>query len=449
MNLTEIVSTMTAIQTFKSIKEKSKIVKSRADFLAEQLTAQPELERVFNVLLNDFIVTGIAKAKITKTLPEPDEQMIVTFDDFLTDLETHNTATNARLQQLQGYIKQQPADTQDFLIALATKSFKTGFAVSSYNKVMTMLGHKLLPEFNVQLAENIDKLTPDKRLVGDVVVTEKLDGVRTIVLIKDGQVSLFTRNGKPIAQAVEIEREIASMPFDEAVLDGELLVSEFDGRAEDAFRATMKIVGADGVKTGLCLHVFDYQPSVDDYLSKTSADMTYADRREWLDNTLQQYATTHVAVVHALAEYDVETPEELDKVFDVAHRVIAQGGEGAMLNVTDAPYQFKRTKHLLKVKQANENDGEIVGTFMGQGNIAGLLGGIIVRYKDTTVRVGSGFSLEERRQYANNPDQLIGRMATYMFTTESHNEAGDVSVRFPRFKALRLDKTPADASYDN
>lgn len=449
MTLNEIVQTMTAIQAFKSIKEKSKIVKSRADFLAEQLTAHPELERVFNVLLNDFVVTGIAKAKITKVLPEPNAQTIHTFDEFLTDLETHDTATNARLQQLQGYIKQQPADVQAFLIALATKSFKTGFAVSSYNKVMTTLGRPLLPEFNVQLAENIDKLTPAKQLVGQVAVTEKLDGVRTIVLIHNGSVSLFTRNGKPIAQVTEIEQELASLELGEAVLDGELLVADFDGRAEDAFRATMKIVGADGAKLGLCLHVFDYQPAVDDYLTKQASPLTYQARRNWLTNTLQPHETAHVSVVPVIGEYDVTTADDLDSIFAIANDVIGRGGEGVMLNAMDAPYEFKRTKKLLKVKQANENDGEIVGTFMGQGNIAGLLGGIVVRYKDTTVRVGSGFSLDERRRYADNPDQLIGRMATYMFTTESHNEAGEVSVRFPRFKALRLDKTPADASYDN
>jgi ATP-dependent DNA ligase len=447
MNLQTTYDDMIAVQSIKAERGRT-----RATQLADALQAKPELARIFNLLLNQQIVTGLAKAKLGKTLDYETATVIQTFDDYLINLETQSTGTDERVRQLQGFINRQDPQYRQFLIELASKSFKTGFAVSKYNAIVKELGLPVVPEFNVQLAENItkltDKLVDDNFDLGHVYVTEKFDGVRAIAFIENGAVRFYTRDGRRLEQLVELETELAQMSLDKHVLDGELLVTETDDlKAEDAFRATMKIVGSKGVKTGLTYHVFDALTSPERFTASTSV-VPYAERRAWLNANLTDLPE-HVSLVPVIGEFDVHNMTDYYPVQQLASTIISMGGEGIMLNSADVPYDFKRTKNLLKVKQINENDGEIVDTFMGQGKYEGMLGGIVVRYKDTTVRVGSGFSDTERQTYGANPEQLIGRMATYIFTTESHNEAGETSVRFPRFKALRLDKTPKDASYDN
>ena len=93
-------------------------------------------------------------------------------------------------------------------------------------------------------------------------------------------------------------------------------------------------------------------------------------------------------------------------------------------------------------------EGIVQGVFEGSGEATGKLGGIIVNYKETTVRIGTGFTDQQRTEYWNNPDLIIGKLAQYRYTSVSHNQNNDeVSLRFARFISLREDKN--EESFDN
>lgn len=470
----DVYTWLNAIATATPLKEGNKVIKTRDRQVEELVALFPAGTRVFRFLLNKFKLTNLATAKLNKSLDLTGVQAPDSFESFLDFLENDVDGTDESVRKVQAYIQSEPESLREFLSKLATKSFKTGVAVSTYNKLADL--HKLerVPDFDVQLADNITKQldkyhanydkylakvadgakvkAPKFPLVGTVTATEKFDGVRCLVIRQDDHVQFMTRDGRQILGLSELADEFNALDFGDRVFDGELLVDQetnAEERAEDAFRATMKIVGSKGEKVGLRYHIFDTLTSTTRYL-RAESQVPYAQRRQWLDDhtaTIEQQ--THLSVAPVLDRFTIDTLDDVNAILALSEKITAVGGEGIMLNYDDAKYEFKRTNRLLKVKQANESDGEVVGTFMGQGEFEGLLGGIIVKYHDVTVRVGSGFSKAQREQYATDPDQLIGQMATYAFTTESHDVDGNLSLRFPRFKAFRLDKTPADASYDN
>jgi len=69
-----------------------------------------------------------------------------------------------------------------------------------------------------------------------------------------------------------------------------------------------------------------------------------------------------------------------------------------------------------------------------------MLGAAIVTYKGKRVRVGSGFSDEQRQQFWANPNSIKGKIIEVQF----HEETPDGSLRHPRFVRVREDKTQPD-----
>jgi DNA ligase-1 len=59
-----------------------------------------------------------------------------------------------------------------------------------------------------------------------------------------------------------------------------------------------------------------------------------------------------------------------------------------------------------------------------------------IEHKGNTVSVGSGFSMQHRISYAENPDLIIGKTITVRYFSESKKEDGSLSLRFPSVKAV-------------
>ena len=116
-----------------------------------------------------------------------------------------------------------------------------------------------------------------------------------------------------------------------------------------------------------------------------------------------------------------------------------------MVNL-DKPYEFKRTKNLLKMKVMQTCDIRCIGIEEGQGKYKGTLGAIICDYKGFELRVGSGFSDEQRKFFYENPNDIVGRIIECQFFEETHDKDGNLSLRFPIFKTIRNDKN--DVSYE-
>ena len=136
----------------------------------------------------------------------------------------------------------------------------------------------------------------------------------------------------------------------------------------------------------------------------------------------------------------INSHKDLQEILDLFHRFISQGWEGAMLKNVDAPYQWKRTKSLFKMKLMDTVDLVVTEIYEGTGKYQGMLGGVYCRYKDNKLGVGSGFTDEQRQLFWNNPNEVVGKTIEIAYQAETTNKQGQKSLSFPIFKQVRKDK---------
>lgn len=116
-----------------------------------------------------------------------------------------------------------------------------------------------------------------------------------------------------------------------------------------------------------------------------------------------------------------------------------------MVNL-DVPYKRKRHNGILKVKRFYTMDLPIIECEEGSGRLAGTLGAFVLNYKGNEVRVGSGFTDEQREAYWRRREELAGVLCEVKYKEiSSDKNTGAESLQFPVFITLRTDKE--DVSY--
>jgi DNA ligase-1 len=60
----------------------------------------------------------------------------------------------------------------------------------------------------------------------------------------------------------------------------------------------------------------------------------------------------------------------------------------------------------------------------------------MIQHKDYIVRVGSGFTIDQRKEFYKNPKKILGKIITVQYFEETKNQDGGLSLRFPTFKVL-------------
>ena len=78
------------------------------------------------------------------------------------------------------------------------------------------------------------------------------------------------------------------------------------------------------------------------------------------------------------------------------HSVTSVGGEGLMFRRVGSPYVEGLTGDLLKLKPYREGVGVIRGWKRGEGELDGLMGALYVEWNGKVIKVGGGFSRDER-----------------------------------------------------
>lgn len=301
-------------------------------------------------------------------------------------------------------------------------------------------------KFGLQSGQSFAKLAEQtKRTIGEFYLTLKLDGYRGALVKKDGLITLYSRNGNVMEGFSELmphfKALLSQLPGD-YVIDGELLIHDYPAEwsSNERFRATQTIINTHDEKENLEYHVFDLLP-LKDFISGKS-QLPYKDRRKQLE---QLNKTSHVNIVPVLYKGDDQTV-----IPEIMKDITAKALEGLMLNKADGHYKTKKTKEILKIKDFLSGDGIVTGVYEGKKGTLNenRLGGIIVTYKDTTIKVGGGFRDELRDLYWQNPELIVGKIAEYNYFEETVNKKGELDIRFSSFVTIRTDKGPDDVNYE-
>lgn len=383
------------------------------------------IKQYLKIAYDPYTVFGISTKKLTKRVRPTDWFRAATVFELFDYLTTHNTGKDedvAACQEMLFVASEVDPALESLLMELICKDLSIGADSKTINSIMP----NLIPQFSCMLAEKyFDRPTAVEGK--SFAITTKLDGFRLIVFKEaDGSIKCYSRVGQLVEGLIEIEEEIRNNLPCNLALDGELTISNyFDMPSKDAYKAASKIIRLKGdtPKTGLTYRVFDCMPA--DQFKAQNCKKTYLERRVALDTFAG--LMKHVEVLPVIYQ-----GSDTSKIIEWLTKITDEGGEGVMLNMLDAKYSWKRTRDLLKVKKFDSLDLEVVNLEEGSGRLTGTLGAIHVRYKNgNIVKVGSGFTDEERKLYWAQPNLIINKVVEVKFFEETTNADGTYSLRFP------------------
>ncbi|MEG1310480.1 MAG: hypothetical protein RR942_06545 [Romboutsia sp.] len=350
--------------------------------------------------------------------------------DLLDELSRNNINDNLRTQARM-FLQNSSEDIKELYTMMLLKDLRCNISAKTINKVWK----NLIPQFNVMLAskywDSVDKVS-DK----EFIVTTKLDGGRMVAWKENGVFKAFTRQGKEIEGLHEIEQDFINIP-DGIVLDGEILIrNDRNLESKDLYRVTMKEVRKEGEKHNLIFNIFDILPLEDFKQGKCKTKCI--DRKNQLHELVEKNSFNNIIEVKPL--YIGKDIEEITKLLNNA---INNGEEGVMVNLSEAAYECKRTKTILKVKKFNDADVRVVDMAEGTGKNKGKLGMITVQFENKgqlwTTGIGSGFSDEERELYWKQPDIIMNKIVTVGYFEISSNANGGYGFRFGTWKSIIRD----------
>ena len=289
-----------------------------------------------------------------------------------------------------------------------------------------------VPVFECMLAD--DSAKHEKKMVGDVLLEPKLDGVRVIAIcdVDRDEVKMFSRNGKELSNfPVIIQQfdEILDQLSESMVFDGEVMSEDFQTLMREIHRKA-------GAKTDdAILNLFDCL-TLDEFKAGGSG-VDLLTRKDILES--YRFGDN----IKVISGTRMNLTEDRDRFIDFNKMCIDKGFEGIMVKPVTGAYECKRSTKWLKVKPFIEVSLKVIATEEGTGRNAGKLGALIVEGEDSgkfiRTNVGSGLSDTDRETFWKDREQLIGHIVEVRAdaVTQNQDVTDEYSLRFPRFLRFR------------
>ena len=413
----EVIKLFKQIQSTSSLNDKKKIITDNKD--------NDLFKKCLKFLLDGNVITGISDAKLNKKIGIVHLSIPRDFECLMEYLITNNSGKDSDIAMLQQFINEQPDEDKEFYSQMITKKFRLGADAKLVNKCIP----GLIPTFDLMLGTSIEKV----KLKGNekIFISQKLNGTRC-AFIGD---KCMTRQGKEYTGLQHIIDDLQKLVGTDIFVDGELVYKNKEGLSDsEAFqKGTGIAMSKDANKSDLKLVIFDMF-LLSEFWEGASKEV-YSKRRRRLDflsHILCLLGTDNLEIVECI--YEGNDHSVIWTCLDKAEK---NDWEGVMVNL-DTPYECKRSKNLLKVKKFYTYDLEVVGVEEGDGRNKGTLGALVVKYKNNTVNVGSGFDDQERKTFWENREDIIGRVIEVKFkeiTTDK--KTGLESLQFPVYCGIR------------
>lgn len=394
------------------------------------------LKRMFIAAQDPYTVYYVSKFKMPKAQAAAtlnNDAALELFINIITNqLATRKVTGNAAKELIETFMGSVNAVQQKWCQRILLKNLRAGV-----QSTVLDVWPGLIKSFDVALAETLKSdfvKGVGIKILGEVTypvrVEPKLDGLRCIAIKRDGKVTFWTRNGTELDSMPKIKAVLEKAKFDNVVLDGEGMAADWNESASVMMSKTQKD------DSNLFYNVFDAMPVID--WDKQECEMPYRDRAILVRNIVEICQSTHVRqVTHIMAKNEDELRAYFAKCMDT-------GFEGVMLKTLNTPYEFKRSKNILKLKPCVTYEGVIVGHYEGRRGTKreGLFGGFeVVLPSGAVTRVGGGFNDALKAEIQlNGPETYLGKIVEIEAQPDPMTKDGltvDGKARFPVYTRQR------------
>ena len=418
INMTELKIFIEKMRATSSSLEKIAIIKEQSEWI------HGVLEYTYNPYKQYHVTSKTCKKNSNK----------VSYTDYtlfeLLDKLTNREVTGHAAIELVNRFATKNIDW-DLIYDIIDKDLKIRCGDSIINKAVP----GLIPTFKVALAQEYKgKCDWNDRWW----VSRKLDGVRCLAITdEEGNCKLYSRMGKEFTTLNKVKEAIEATGIINSVFDGEVCLVDEDGNED--FQGVMKqLRRKDHQIANPAFMIFDMLTRKEFEAEKS--ERTLYPRlivlKQWLrgrfiDESILRFTYQTLITDQDHFEY-WNTIENKDS------------WEGLMLR-KDVGYEGKRTKNLVKVKSFHDAEYEVLGWDVdnhevvrdGKSESMTMLSQGWIEHKGHIVKVGSGFTQEQRLEYMDG--SIVGKTITVQYFEETKNDKGGISLRFPTVKIIHGD----------
>ena len=304
------------------------------------------------------------------------------------------------------------------------------------DKVINKAVPNLVPTFSVALAQEYKgKCDWDDRWYA----SRKLDGVRCLAVVNEnGECTLYSRMGKELTTLNRVKEAIENTGIINHVFDGEICLLDENGNED--FQGVMKeLRRKDHQIENPRFMIFDMIHKSEFDAGKGNTPLTERLR------ALRAWQGGRFTCTQTLQYVDQVQINDNDH-FETWNKISAEKGwEGFMLR-KNVGYEGKRSKNLVKVKKFHDAEYEVLDfdidnheiVVNGRSETVPMLSQVWIEHKGHRVKVGSGWTQEQRLQYMDG--SIVGKIITVQYFEETKNDKGGISLRFPTVKVIHGDK---------
>jgi len=421
INLLEILDNfVNEVNKTNSSNEKLKILKK-----------YPQIKVILKFVNDSNVTFGVKSSSYEKYCKSDKIKLPITYNhlyDLLTALANRDITGDIAKESIRNFINSHQ-QYENIILKILDKNLKIRMNSKQINKVFP----GLIPIFEVALAEKYDSKFIKKGM-NQYTISRKLDGVRCICFYTSTSIKFYSRVGNEfvnkddkstLTKLHEGLRKLFDCDDKPRVLDGEICIVDKDGKED--FTSVMKEIRKDVQNPRY--YLFDILTPEE--FNKGEGIMKFNLRY----NKLKMYKDIHPSIkVLEQIEY---TNDNFDKMKKLAAK---KDWEGLMIR-KNTKYKSGRSPNLLKYKTFFDEEFTVTDIITGPFRVISSKNGleetietmtaVVIDYKQT--QVGTGFSINERKEFYQDPTKIVGKKITVKYFSKTSN-----SLRFPVYVCVRL-----------
>ena len=421
--LQNLQSLVNKLNTTNSLNEKLEILKK-----------YPQCQELLKYTYSPFIQFGVTSDNLKKR-----QDLILEGDILFSDRELIPILQRLSNKNVTGYdaiklVNRYVFDNieyKDLIYNIIDKNLKIRVDIKSINKVFP----NCVPNFSVALAAKFKSNIDFKK--NNWYISMKMDGCRCLTIIHES-IKTVSRTGKEFTTLQVIVDEVKKLGLKDVVLDGEVCL--MNGDKEDFQGVVSEIRKKDHTILNPKYMLFDIIPYTD--FMNTYSNKILSTRLDKLKSVIPG----NNKILEVLKQSVVKDEKDLQKHISISDK---KRWEGLIIRA-DKIYEGKRSKNMLKIKKMMDaeyvvkdvisGDIRIIDKDTGLEKTVEALTAVVIEHRGYKVKVGSGWSQEQRLHYYKFPKEIINKTITVKYFSESINQNGGVSLRFPIMKTVHGEK---------